>query len=250
MAVLYVDECGEEGFSATSSNWLIVGGVLQRDPDVLTKTLEAYGTFKTTHRQDNWHFHFQSATHNVRLGFIHAMRNTGMRAIAVAIYKPAIRQPDNFRKKYYLYFYALRFLLEKATVWCREYGLADEMHVYLSTRRGLTVESLDEYLSKVISSPFTKTDRMEWSYLRNKGIFLKPNKELRGLQMADLVVSAIGQAFEPSEFGLYEPRYLYDLKPMFHHDSLTYGRAIKIWPHAPATSHMLLLFNQRRETGT
>jgi hypothetical protein len=148
MAVLYVDECGEEGFSASSSQWLIVGGVLQRDNVVLSQTKEAYDAFKAKYRQENWHFHFQKASHSTRLGFIHTMRDTGMRAIAVAIYKPAIRQPDNFRKKYYLYFYALRFLLEKATIWCREYGAIDEMHVYLSTRRGLAIENLNQYLEK------------------------------------------------------------------------------------------------------
>jgi len=234
MAVLYVDECGEEGFSASSSQWLIVGGVIQRDNEIFGLTKEAYETFRVKHRRsENWFFHFQNASHMTRLGFIHAMRDTGLRALAVAIYKPSIKQPDNFRKKYYLYFYALRFLLEKATTWCRDHGQFDEIHVYLSTRRGLSVENLNEYLTKVISSPFTKTDRMEWSYLRNKGIFLKPNKEMRGLQMADCVVSSIGQAFEPNGFGLFEPRYLEDLRPIFHHDSLTYGRAIKIWPSVP-----------------
>lgn len=228
-----MDECGEEGFGPSSSQWLVVGGVLQRDNEVFERTRDAYDTFKAKYRPENWHFHFQSARHGIRLGFIHAMRDTGMRAMAVAIYKPSINRPDNFRKKYFLYFYALRFLLEKATIWCRDHGAYDEMHVYLSTRRGLAIENLDDYLRKVISSPFVKADRMEWSYLRNKGIFLKPNKEMRGLQMADCVVSSIGQAFEPSQFGLVEPRYLHDMHPMFHHDSMTYGRAIKVWPSVP-----------------
>ncbi|MER8782294.1 DUF3800 domain-containing protein [Mesorhizobium sp. M0663] len=233
MAVLYVDESGEEGFSPTSSQWLIVGGVLQPSQEVFQATKIAYDAFKAEHRQPNWHFHFQNASHNIRLGFIHAMRDTGMRAIAVAIHKPSITRQDNFRKKYFLYFYALRFLLEKATIWCRDHGSYDEMHVYLSTRRGLQLGNLNDYLTKVIASPFVTTDRMEWSFLRNKGIFLRPNNEFRGLQMADCVVSAIGQAFEPSEFGLLEPRYIEDMGPMFHHDDLTYGRAIKIWPSIP-----------------
>ncbi|ESX49398.1 DUF3800 domain-containing protein [Mesorhizobium sp. C416B] len=233
MAVLYVDESGEEGFSPTSSDWLIVGGAIQRDHIVFEATKLAYDAFKSKHRAPNWHFHFQKASHNVRLGFIDAMRDTGLRAMAVAIYKPGILKPDNFRKRYFLYFYALRFLLEKATIWCRDHGMYDEMHVYLSSRRGLTVENLNEYLERVISSPFVKEDRMEWSFLRNKGIFIKPNEELRGLQIADCVVSSIGQAWEASEFGLYEPRFIKDLRPMFHHDDQTYARAIKIWPSVP-----------------
>lgn len=233
MGILYVDECGEEGFAATSSKWMVVGGVIQRDDAVFKATKEAYDNFKATHCNDNWHFHFTKSTHNVRLGFIHAMRGCGMRAMAVAIYKPSIRKPENFQKRYYLYFYALRFLLEKATVWCKAHGLHDELHVYLSTRRGLRLEDLNEYLERVIASPFVATDKMEWSYLRNKGIFLRENKTLRGLQLADCVASSIGQAWEPSRFGLYEPRYLKDMRPMFHHDRLTYGRAIKIWPSVP-----------------
>jgi hypothetical protein len=234
MTILYVDECGEEGFSETSSKWLIVGGVLQRDPSTLKNMVSAYDAFKASHCNDNWHFHFTKTRHSIRLGFIHAMRDCGMRALAVAIYKPSIRKKDNFTKRYYLYFYALRFLLEKATVWCREHGLHDELHVYLSSRRGLRLEDLDAYLRRVISSPYVSNDKMEWSYLRNQGIFIRDNKSLRGLQMADCVVSSIGQAWEKSRFGLYEPRYLKDMRPMFHHDSLTYDRAIKIWPSVPA----------------
>jgi hypothetical protein len=110
MTLLYVDECGEEGFSETSSRWLIVGGVLQRDPEILQRMISTYDAFKAEHCPDNW----------------------------------------------------------------------------------------------------------------------------RGLQMADCVVSSIGAAWEASRFGLYEPRYLRDLRPLFHFDSLTYGRAIKIWPSVPA----------------
>ncbi|QKV18683.1 DUF3800 domain-containing protein [Oricola thermophila] len=237
MAVLYIDECGEEGFSDTSSQWLIVGGALQPSRTILQNMIRAYDDFKSEHMQPNWYFHFAKASHDARLGFIHAMRETGLRAVAVAIYKPSIRRPENFKRKYFLYFYALRFLLEKATNWCRDHGTSDELHVYLSTRKGLKLENLNDYLSRVISSPYVSNDRMVWRFLRNESIFLAPNREYRGLQVADCVVSSIGKALEPSEFGLFEDRYVLDLSPMFHHDRLTFQHAVKIWPGVPVTHY-------------
>lgn len=234
MGVLYVDECGEEGFGNKSSEWLIVGGVIQPDETVRQNFKDAYDDFKSAHMQDNWHFHFAKASHDQRLGFIHTVRDTGLRAMAVAIYKPSIRQQENFKKRYYLYFYALRFLLERATIWCRDHGVHDDLHVYLSTRRGLKVENLNDYLEKIITSPFVKNDKMVWSCLRNESIFLAPNSKLRGLQIADCVVSSLGKAIEPSTFGLFENRYILDLHPMFHHDNLTFNRAITVWPGTPA----------------
>lgn len=110
MAVLYVDESGEEGFSPTSSEWFILGGAFQPST-ALKPMIAAYDKFKATHCQPNWHFHFQNAPHDLRLGFIMAMRETGFRGFGIAIHKPSIRQRENFSKKYFLYFYALRFLL-------------------------------------------------------------------------------------------------------------------------------------------
>jgi len=33
MAILYVDEAGEEGFKDGSSEWFVLGGALHRNPD-------------------------------------------------------------------------------------------------------------------------------------------------------------------------------------------------------------------------
>jgi len=231
MAVLYVDESGEEGFSPTSCEWLILGGALQ--PSTARETIiEAYEKFKAEHCQPNWHFHFQTCSHDQRLGFISAMRNTGLRAFAIAIHKPSILRRENFTKKYFLYFYGLRFLLERVTTYCRDH-CQEPLRVHLSSRKGLTAENLNAYLDRVLTSPFVKQDKMQWEYLSRADINTYPNKDWRGLQMADCIASSIGKTLELSRYGTTEPRYLAELHPCFHHDSLDYGQAIKCWPSIP-----------------
>ncbi len=231
MAVLYVDECGEEGFSPSSCEWLILGGALQ--PSTALETMiEAYEKFKTEHCQSNWYFHFQTCSHDQRLGFIAAMRDTGLRAFAIAIHKPSILRHENFTKKYFLYFYGLRFLLERVTTYCRDH-CKEPLGVHLSNRKGLTAENLNAYLDRVLTSPFVKQDKMQWEYLSRAHIATYPNKDWRGLQMADCIASSIGKTLELSRYGTTEPRYLAELHPCFHHDNLEYGRAIKCWPTIP-----------------
>lgn len=228
MAVLYVDESGEEGFAKTSSEWLILGGVLQPS-HVRKNIITEYDTFKNDHCQNNWHFHFQKASHDMTLGFINAMCRTDIRAVAVAIHKPSITSQSNFSKKYYLYFYALRLLLERATVWSRDH-CKEELYLYLSARRGLTTKDFENYLTRVETSPFTSRDGMAWSHLKRQEFEIRDNKELRGLQFADCVASALGKAIEKSQYGTHEDRYIKKLHKCFHQDSLTYRTAVKIWP--------------------
>ncbi|RWB60452.1 DUF3800 domain-containing protein [Mesorhizobium sp.] len=232
MAVLYVDESGEEGFSPTSTEWLILGGALQ-PAAALDPMKLAYDSFKATHCQPNWHFHFQSASHDMRLGFIAAMRETGFRGFAIAIYKPSINRRDNFTKRYFLYFYALRFLLERVTTYCHTH-CQEPLAVYLSNRRGLTTENLQAYLDRILTSPFIKQDKMKWDYLSRAHIFTHDNKEWRGLQMADCVASSVAKTLELSKYGTIEPRYVAELHPCFHHDSLEYGKAVQFWPSIPS----------------
>lgn len=242
MAVLYVDECGEEGFSDTSTEWLILGGALHPNQDgTVRNVIAAYDDFKSKHYAENWYFHFRNRRHDERLGFINAIRNTGVRALCVAIHKPSLRKPEKFKKKYYLYFYALRFLLEKATIWSRDHH-QQQLRVILSTRKGLKLENLTEYLDRLTSSPFVNHDRMVWDYLRLDDIELAPNQEFRGLQIADCIASSLGKVLEASKYGTTEPRYLADLYPCFHLDKLEYGKAIKVWPSIPADQWRERLF--------
>lgn len=237
MAVLYVDESGEEGFSPTSSEWLILGAVLHHE-GMVREILAAYADFKSQFRkEESWYFHFVKKTHHERLGFIrHMVAAVPYRAFAVAIHKPSIRRPENFQKKYYLYFYALRFLLERATNWCDSNNGMD-LVVKLSARGGLSANNVVEYLARVQDSPFVTKDNMKWDYLFPDAFECLHNKELIGLQMADCVASSVSQALEYSEYSTLECRYIRELSPYFCCDRGSLQSRILIWPSQPGLNY-------------
>lgn len=238
MTLLYVDECGEEGFNETSSNWLILSGVIQPSIIVRDRMIAQYDSFKSEHFEASWNFHFHKRKHDERLGFIRQFQSCGLRAVAVGIYKPHIQKQENFRQKYYLYFYALRFLLEKATNWCATNN-AQPLGVLLSGRRGLEPNNLTRYLERVSMSSTNTQDRMAWTHIDTNDITVKQNKDYRGLQIADCVASSIGKALEYSKFGTLEPRYLQELYPLFNAGPSSYNSAIRLWPSMPT-----LLYNE------
>lgn len=231
MAVLYIDESGEEGLSPSSSEWFVIGGALV--PDYIADNLEThYKDFRESfHSQKGWSFHFQKASHDTRLGFISMLSRAEIRCHAVAFHKPSLIKRDVFSQKYKMYFYALRFMLERVTRHC---GENDEVvKIHLSTRRGLSTESLSRYLHILHRNQFTRSDRMKWDYVDIQNIDLSPTARLSGLQAADCVASSLYKALETSKYGTVEPRYIADMYGCFHRDGMDYGKSIKTWPTIP-----------------
>ena len=103
MTVLYLDECGDEGFGDSSSEWFILGGAVHRDGYAPTVRAH-YADFRQRHRkQDNWHFHFQKQSHSTRRGFIKHMTELEYSLCAVVIHKKSLVKRDNFTKKYFFW---------------------------------------------------------------------------------------------------------------------------------------------------
>lgn len=229
MAFLLVDESGEEGFSETSSEWFILGGALQRGRDA-QKARAMYNEFREETRRDaNWYFHFHKQEHDARLKFIEKVSASPYEGIGILFHKRSISKHDNFRKKYFLYFYALRFLIEKASTWAK-YVANEPLFLILSSRGGLEKENVEEYLQTVKSSSFV-LDNMLWDYFCHDDIKIAENKDYIGLQVADCVAGAICRAVEPHKtFKTLEDRYIKDLSPIFGKQRWSISSRIKLWP--------------------
>jgi hypothetical protein len=229
VATFYIDESGEEGFSTTSSEWFILGGVAHTRGAV-DECAARYDAFKTEYnKESNWYFHFQKKSHDERVGFIRWMRETQYVGFSIAVHKPSLVHTDRFQKKYYLYFYALRLLLEKATYWTK-HAANEPMLLYLSSRRGLRKEDLQDYFFRVQNSPHIKQDKIVWDHLVHDDVRIQDNKSLRGLQMADCVASSVAKALEYSGYGNTERRYIDELSPILYRYPNSIRHAIKLWP--------------------
>ncbi len=232
MAVLYVDEAGEEGFKDTSSEWFVLGGALHTNAD-LSGCINTYEAFKAKQPNKDYFFHFAKRQHDERIAFISAMSKAPYQAMAVMFHKPSIQKPENFQKKYYLYFYALRFLLERATKWA-EQTAKEPVHLMLSSRKGLSDENLRGYFDKIKYSPFIKQDNIVWNHFIHDKVHVHANKDYRGLQVADCIASSVFKAVEVSEWQTLESRYVIDLKPLFVREPYkSFEQTAIYWPSVP-----------------
>lgn len=236
MAILLLDESGDEGFNLEaqnpSSEWFILGGVIQ--PAGTTDLIrDRYAEFRKTYRrQETWSFHFQRASHDERLCFIRHMSSLPYTALSVMVHKPSIQKRENLSKKYYLYFYAAKLLLENATIWTKK-NSHRKLQIIFSSRGGLTAEQFKEYLGRIPHRNNNAPDYMAWEHLNLDGITCEENKNLIGLQMADYVASAAAKSVEIGPWGIFEDKYVRELRPMlmrYGNNPSARGFGVKIWP--------------------
>ena len=230
----FLDEFGEEGFSDKSSEWFVLAASLQRGVEY-RMVHACYEAFKSTHRQPGWHFHFVKQDHRARIAFIEAMRPAQYRFVSVAVHKPSLTKTENFKKPYFLYFYAAKLLLERIS-WMMERDNERLEGFFLSSRRGLHRTAAKEYLATLRDGHFSElSNRVRWSYINSENVFVLPNKEKIGLQLADCMASSVGHAICPHPYGVTEPRYLLELKDHiydFRGTRLSYG--LKFFPRLSA----------------
>ena len=248
--VAYFDECGEEGFTFRkephnkgSSEWFVLGAALHLTADRRT-IIHHHFAFRDKHRKhDNWHFHFRTAHHDERVGFIDHIAKAPYVCMSVAVHKPSLTQTEAFQKPYYLYFYTARLLLERVSWYCRDHRPPNDRDdgcawLVFSTRRGLHRQAIEEYLAllkrkSAAPDPFRDLghNKIYWPALATEPIIVAPNNSFIGLQVADAVASGVARAFEMSAYGHTEPRYIETLKPVLYKGYGTYFRyGIKIFP--------------------
>jgi hypothetical protein len=226
---LFLDESGEEGFGPTSSEWFILSGAIQDASDARL-CRETYNRFREMcDRQDNWHFHFQNADHRLRLAFARSMRPAGYVFVSVAVHKASLTRTDNFKRPYFLYFYAAKLLLERVSWICRRQHRKLEA-VYFSTRRGLKQAAAESYFRLLQANASGLQNNIYWPAVRDMEIHVEPNKKRIGLQMADLKASSVGQALTLL-YDENEPRYLLEIKDQcFAYGGSRLGYGLKFFP--------------------
>jgi hypothetical protein len=242
---IYIDESGCEGFSFDrgSAEWFIIAALLI-PADVEHRTRQLVTEFKSSCRwPPKKALHFRDLTHENRIGLIRQMvriRNS-LRCVAVAVHKPSLYEPEAFKEQNRLYFYAARYLLERASWLCRDARVFMDRkrgdgtaHIVFSERTGMNYESFAAYMRRLESS---KTN-INWAVIRPSQITAATNGKQAGLQLADAVASGFGAAFQPSkrdagrahEYACGLTPILYKSQPGKH-----WGYGIKAFPKECST---------------
>lgn len=236
--VVYIDESGDEGFSFDrgSSAWFVLSAVVTfRASDIATVKL-VDGVRSQLRKPDRKPLHFRKLKHEQRLPFIGEIAKAKLRNVSILIHKPSIKEPETFKERYRLYFYAVRQLLERVSWLCRDHrskkstgdGSAD---IIFSNRSGMSYDELKEYLELLKRRSESQDIRVVWDVIRAGQISsYSPGKRM-GLQIADAVASSTFYAVEPTQHGYTEDRYIRMLKPVtYHHQGKYVGYGLKFWP--------------------
>ncbi len=151
------------------------------------------------------------------------------------IHKPSLKEPEKFQKRYILYFYGVRLLLERVSWLCRDHLIRKDpgdgsAEIIFSNRSGMSYKELREYLDLL---PMLDSGQrgIEWKYIDSGSVkAYSPGKRM-GLQIADAVAGSTFYSVQPTEYGYTEDRYLKALKPViYHHKGRYIGNGLKIWP--------------------
>lgn len=235
---VYVDESGDEGFSFGdgSSAWFVLSAVITRSTDDSAAVKVVDAVRQRLGRPEKKPLHFRDLRHEHRLLFIDHVAKQPLRTVSVLVHKPSLDEPEKFRERYRLYFYAARYLLERVSWYCRDHRVAGDPYdgtadIAFSNRSGMSYDELREYL-RVLETQTTMFDvRVDWSVIRpNQVVAFSPGRRM-GLQVADAVAGSFFYAVEPSRYGFTEDRYARMLRPVvFHYRGRYLGYGLKLWP--------------------
>lgn len=236
--VVYVDESGDEGFSFErgSSEWFVLSGVITHAATDL-ETVKLVDVAKSLLKKPvKKPLHFRKLKHEQRLPFVGLIADAKLKVVNIMVHKKSIREPEMFRERYRLYYYSVRYLLERVSWYCRDHkdpdGYGDgSANIVFSNRGGMSYCELRDYLSLLKRTSVVRDVRIDWDVLNPEQVqAFSPGKRM-GLQIADAVATSSYYALKQSDYGYIEDRYIRMLKPIiYHHRGQYLGYGLKFWP--------------------
>lgn len=248
---VYIDESGDEGFSfgKGSSEWFVLSAVIvKKENDFATVSL-VDAVRSQLEKPDKKPLHFRDLRHEHRLPFIDRISQADLKIISVFMHKPSLEEPEKFHERYRLYFYSVRFLLERVSWYCKDHHSKHDdgggrAELIFSNRSGMSYEELGNHLRHIRDNTDFFEVRIDWNHISPEAITAYSAGKRMGLQIADAVASGSYYAVEQRK-GYTESRYLRMLKPVvYHHQSRYMGYGLKVWPKNAA---MALSANPRHK---
>jgi len=233
--VAYVDESGDEGFEFKrgSSEWLVVSAAVFRKETEREEVKLVREVCELLKKAGGRALHFADLTHVQRVAYVERVSKAQMRCISVAVHKSSLNEPEVFQaEKRRLYVYAVRYLVERVSWFCREMRKRNDpgdgtAEIVFSHRRGMSYENIRVYLDMLKTRP----TQIHWNAIKTCQIRALPHEQRMGLQVADAVASSIFQGLEKNRFGHTEGRYATTLAPViWRRKGKCRGYGLKIWP--------------------
>jgi hypothetical protein len=241
--VVYIDESGDEGFAFDrgSSAWFVLSAVIVKKTEELVTVKLVDTVRRLLEKPDKKPLHFRDLRHEHRLPFIDQIAQAPLRTVSVLVHKPSLKEPETFQERYRLYFYAVRYLFERVSWYCRDHRIPHDTgdgsaEIIFSNRSGMSYNDLREYLVQLERQTGYFDVRIDWRVIKPDQIIAYSAGRRMGLQIADAVAGSCYYAVELSKYGYTENRYTQMLKPVVYHRRGRYlGYGLKFWPREVET---------------
>lgn len=203
----YIDESGQRGLSPKSSEHFVLSAVILNEVDVAGFERIYKDLMIGTRRQEGQELTFKKLNTDYRK-FVSKALGESENAIVISVVICKRQLTEAFRNENRLYLYALKLLLERLS-WFGERNGGPVKYTISHIIR-FKKEHLREY-EGILRNMDT---RIKWAHLDPKGGKFNVPKKVRQLQLADLVASSIGLAFnKPSEIKSTDSTYLENIYP-------------------------------------
>lgn len=224
----YVDESGDRGHTAQSTDHFVMAAVVIRDADRPAATNLLAQLRIDLGRAPGQELHWVNIrTHPQRVHVAQSIGQSGfLRLASVVVCKRQFPVAGIPLHEDVAYLYTLRFLLERLSWLGRAHGGA--VDYTLAHIKRFPTYKLRQYEKRLHADPNCK---VRWEYIAGPGSIDQPS-QLEELQLADLTASAIAAAFESDHYGNTEQRYIQELAPRLyrHNGNLTsYGLKMHPW---------------------
>jgi len=236
--VVYIDESGDEGFafSRGSSDWFVIAAVVTKSNlDLQVVRLVDYVRDRLN-KPPKKPLHFRDLKHEQRLPYIDAISKADLKIITVLVHKPSLIEREVFSHNKRLYFYAVRYLLERVSWYCRDHYRPKDTDdgsalVIFSNRSEMSYNRLREYLTHLQDRSGLFDVRVDWSVIKPEQVISLTHGKQMGLQIADAVASSYFYACQLNRYEFTEDRYARMLLPrVYHYNGAYRGYGLKIWP--------------------
>ncbi len=237
--VCYIDEAGCEGFkfSKGSSEWFILAALIS-SRSAQKQIVELIDKVKTAL---DWpsqkQLHWNKLRHLEKNYYVSEIIKLPCKVVVVAVYKPVLIEREKFQDRYRLYFYTVRYLLERISWQIRDLSSektkgTGEVGIVFSNRAGMSYEELKVYLGRLKNmSEYGQDIRIVWDYIDTNGVYAYPPGKLKGLQVADAIAGAFYNGLEMTKTKKQKSEYAQGLKPVIYkHKGVFWGNGLKIVP--------------------
>jgi hypothetical protein len=253
---VFVDESGCEGFTFRdppktkgSSDWFVVSAVITMSSEQNAVINFARRIRETIGIAEKKPLHWTDLNHERRVRVYTEMVSQNFRYVSVLINKRAIQDPEVFKPRGRLYYYAVRLLLERVSWLCRDTAVKHgfegrEAKVIFEHKKRLKPRDMIDYVTLLQQigpqdgwiAANQEDIRIEWDVISGERMQTAQKHQFAGLQVADMVASGLRSALENGPYGHTEHRYAKSLIENTYNRVGNYqSYGFKFFPKVPAS---------------